>query len=405
MIVFENPGAIDIRAAITLGVSVKIGENPLGVFGTGLKNSIAVILREGGKITIFSGRTKHEFTTARRKIRGQAFKVIVHNGQELQLTTDYGKFWQPWQAFRELYSNVLDEGGSARFVEDGERIKGEPGTTRIYVEGAGMDDLLRNKSDIFLEGEPLFRIPGVDVYAGESNLVYYRGLRAHEIKERSRFTYNLTRHTDLTEDRTIKYGILVPGWITKAIVECDNAELIEAALTAKDGFESTFDYKDAASAKISKTFLRVASRLKAENAIRARGAVHLFTQAARTQEEFVGEFYVEPTAVEREIIEEAKGLLLSRIPNLTFPYARVMKGGRRDEVSVRSDRMDIAYETLHAGPHELAVSLLRGMASHHSEGSPSEWLADCIVNRVARCGRTARKITGWRLLNDAQSGI
>jgi hypothetical protein len=394
MILFENPGAIDMRAAITLGASVKVSSNPIGLFGTGAKYSIAVILREGGKITIFSGRKKHEFTTARRKIRGQPFKMIMHNGQELQLTTDYGKTWAPWQAFRELYSNVLDEGGSARLVEDGEPIKGEPGTTRIYVEGAGMDDLLANKADTFLEGEPLYRLPGVDVFAGESNLVYYRGLRAHEIKERSRFTYSLTQRTDLTEDRTIKYGILVPGWITKAIVECDCAELIEAALTAKDGFESTFDYKDASSAKISKTFLRVASRLKAESAIRARGAVHLFTQAARTQEEFVGEFYVEPTAVEREIIEEAKGLLLSRIPNLTFPYARVMKGGGRDEVSVCSDRMDIAYETLHAGSHELAISLLRGLAAHHAEGSPSEWLADVIVNRVASL-RQERKEDNW----------
>lgn len=383
MILFENPGAIDIRAAITLGVSVKEKQSPIGFFGTGFPHSAAIILREGGSITVFSGRKKHEFTVARRKIRGQPFKMLMLNGQELQFTTAYGKTWAPWQAFRELYSNVLDEGGSARHVEDGEPIKGVPGTTRIYVEGAGMDDLLSNKGNIFLEGEPLFRIPGVDVFAGESNLVYYRGLRAHEIKQKSRFTYSLTKHVDLTEDRTIKYGILVPGWITKAIVECDNAELIEAALTAKDGFESTFDYKDAESAKISKAFLRVASRLKAENAIQARGAVSLFTQAARTQEEFVGEFYVEPTAVEREIIEEAKGLLLSRIPNLVFPYARVMKGGGRDEVSVRSDRMDIAYETLHAGSHELARSLLRGLASHHSIGSPSEWLADCIVNRVA----------------------
>ena len=383
MIVFENPGAIDMRAAITLGVSVKVGDNPLGVFGTGNKAAIAVVLREGGTVTVFSGRKKHEFTTARRKIRGQAFKVILLNGNELQLTTDYAKFWQPWQAFRELYSNVLDEGGSARHVEDGEAVKGEPGTTRIYVEGAGMDDLLANKADIFLEGEPLYRLNGVDVFAGESNLVYYRGLRAHEIKEKSRFTYSLTQRTDLTEDRTIKYGILVPGWITKAIVECDHAELIEAALTAQDGFEHTFDYKDAASSKISKTFLRVASRLKAENSIRARGAVKLFTQAARTQEEFVGEFYVEPTAIEREIIEEAKGLLLARIPNLVFPYSRVMKGGDRNDVNVYRDRMDIAYEAIHAGSHELARSLLRGLAAHHAEGSPSEWLADCIVNRVA----------------------
>lgn len=383
MIVFENPGVIDIRAAITLGVSVKGGQNPIGQFGTGLKNAIAVILREGGSITIFSGRTRHTFTTVRRRIRFQWFRLILHNGKELQLTTDYGKFWTPWMAFRELYSNVLDEGGSARHVDEGEPIKGTHGTTRIYVEGAGMDELLSNKANVFLEGEPLFRIPGVDVYAGESSLVYYRGLRAHEIKQKARFTYNLTRHVDLTEDRTIKYGILVPGWITQAIVECDNAELIEAALTAQDGFEHSFDYKDASSANISKTFLRIAARLKSENAIRARGAVTLFTQAARSREEFVGEFYVEPTAVEREIIEEAKALLLSRIPNLIFPRARVMKGGGRDDVSVRRDCVDISYETLHAGTYELARSLLRGLANYHAKGSPTEWLTDCIISRVA----------------------
>src|SRR5690606_21571397 len=131
MIVFENSGAIDMRAAITLGVSVKTGSNPIGFFGTGSKKAISVILAEGGTITIFSGRTKHEFTTARRKIRGHPFKMIIHNGKELQFTTDYGKTWAPWQAFRELYSNVLDEGGTARHVEDGEPIKGVPGTTRI----------------------------------------------------------------------------------------------------------------------------------------------------------------------------------------------------------------------------------------------------------------------------------
>ena len=37
MIVFENPGEIDVAAISTFGVSVKETDNPIGFFGTGLK--------------------------------------------------------------------------------------------------------------------------------------------------------------------------------------------------------------------------------------------------------------------------------------------------------------------------------------------------------------------------------
>ena len=47
MIVFENPGEIDIRSISTFGVSVKEGDNPIGFFGTGLKYAIVVLLRTG----------------------------------------------------------------------------------------------------------------------------------------------------------------------------------------------------------------------------------------------------------------------------------------------------------------------------------------------------------------------
>ena len=65
---FKNNGEIDIDAVTTFGVSVK-DEGAIGMFGTGLKYTISVILRLGGKITIYSGEEKYNFTTVNKEIR------------------------------------------------------------------------------------------------------------------------------------------------------------------------------------------------------------------------------------------------------------------------------------------------------------------------------------------------
>lgn len=55
MILFQNPGEIDLLSIASFGVSVKEGENPIGFFGTGLKYAIAVLLRTGHRITVMTG--------------------------------------------------------------------------------------------------------------------------------------------------------------------------------------------------------------------------------------------------------------------------------------------------------------------------------------------------------------
>lgn len=382
MIVFENDGLIDMRAATTFGVSAKVGANPIGFFGTGFKMAVGIILRNGGAITLYRGCKRYEFGKQLRRVRGQTFHMVTMNGQELGFTTDVGKNWKAWQAYRELHANAMDEGGAVRLIEDRER--GEKGKTKIVVDWSEMDEAYASRDTIFLATEPLYKMPGIDVHPGQSKVIYYRGLRVFELNKPTLFTYNLTSHQTLTEDRTLRYSILLPGEIARSIVEGECAEVIEAVLTAKsDFYEHGLDFGDAASAKVSDAFLRVAQRLKRDNAIRVRGATSLFTQAASSREEYVGEFYVEPTAVEREIIEEAKTLLLSRCPNLVFPPVRVLTGTGKDDVMIGTGRMDIPHETLHAGPNELARSMLMGMAHFHSDKTPSAWLVDIIVDRVA----------------------
>lgn len=109
MIIFKNKGAIDVRAIKILGVSVK-KDNAIGFFGTGLKYAIAICLREGCPLSIWSGGEEYSFTTKKVAITGQDFDVVCMNGEELGFTTELGKTWKLWQAFRELYCNCTDEG-------------------------------------------------------------------------------------------------------------------------------------------------------------------------------------------------------------------------------------------------------------------------------------------------------
>ena len=117
MITFSNPGTFDLRSATLIGASAKQCEDSIGLFGTGLKYAIAILLREQQKITIISQGeessppTTYTFTTKEISMRGKSFSIICCNGEELSYTTEYGKKWELWQALRELYANCLDEGG------------------------------------------------------------------------------------------------------------------------------------------------------------------------------------------------------------------------------------------------------------------------------------------------------
>lgn len=54
-VIFRNKGIIDPRSITTFGVSSKDSESAIGYFGTGLKYAIAILLREGCKIDIYTG--------------------------------------------------------------------------------------------------------------------------------------------------------------------------------------------------------------------------------------------------------------------------------------------------------------------------------------------------------------
>lgn len=237
-IYFANDGHLDLDVIRTMGVSVKKTENPIGFFGTGLKYAIATLLRTDHKISLFTNGETIEFFTKQKEIRGETFNMIMMGDEQLGFTTDLGKNWEVWQAYRELYSNTVDENGivSGVFVEK---------DTVFSVRGPQIADVHAERGKIFLQNQPWIVGDGVEIYRGKSEYVYFRGVRVHKLMKPSRFTYNLTCHMMLTEDRTLasvydmnyKLGTRLPRIADREFTD----KLVDPSW---DGLESQIDFSD-----------------------------------------------------------------------------------------------------------------------------------------------------------------
>lgn len=201
MISFLTDTALPIEAATTMGVSVKDGD-AIGKFGTGLKYAIAGVLRLGGSIAAYIGGEHHEFTTKNSNIRGRDFRIVQHNGIPCGFTTELGKHWEPWQLFRELASNTLDEGGSWTREPTG----ASTARTVIQVRCREVEESERNEHVFITKGAPLLESgDGASVYAGHSAHYYFRGIRAGSFPCAAPVTIDV-HDGALSEDRLLDYS-------------------------------------------------------------------------------------------------------------------------------------------------------------------------------------------------------
>ena len=265
MILFENDGEIDIRAVTTFGVSSKEGDNPIGMFGTGLKYAIAILLREGCDVSIFIGEDLYDFSARPERIRVDDFNTVWMRSYafaedeggdvcamepvdtRLGFTTHLGVNWELWQAYRELYCNCIDEGGRVIDEFDDEDLEGEKGKTKVMVEGPKFDAIHRERDEFILNPGSL----GNWAMAGEAhgyvrhagNRIFYRGMRAMETSKPCMLLWNITRETMLTEDRTIRFDFEAKRRICNTIVQAEDEDWIRQLVTADESwFESDLDY-------------------------------------------------------------------------------------------------------------------------------------------------------------------
>jgi hypothetical protein len=237
MIVFENPGEIDLRSISTFGVSVKEGDNPIGFFGTGLKYAIAVLLRTGHEVTIHAGLTAVRFGVQRDAVRGQEFEFVTMAvgdapAAPMGFTTQLGKQWELWMAYREIACNCKDEKGEARYIDT--QPDPQEGVTRIIVKGQDFEAVFADSHLYILADKPYLTVGTTEIRNRRGHSLFYRGVRVMQLNKPSLYTYNLNAKLTLTEDRTIKYGWEIPGRIAQAVLASEDDGFIRAVITASD---------------------------------------------------------------------------------------------------------------------------------------------------------------------------
>lgn len=259
-VIFENPGIIDVKAAITMGVNVKESEGAFGYFGTGFKYALAVILRENCEVEIRTAESSFKFAPNKELIRGMPFNVVYMNGQPLGFTTELGRNWKLWMAYRELFCNAIDEGGQA--YEANSPVP-EANKTYVIVHGPNFAEVHRQRGSFILESKPWLSYPGyLDVHQQQSQGVFYRGILVHTERENLLYTYDLNPvgQLRLTEDRTLAGRWKFVESLCEATRVSDSREFIYNVLTAPMGFlEYGLDFQSlfGGTERPSETFVNV----------------------------------------------------------------------------------------------------------------------------------------------------
>ena len=271
-VVHVTPGLLDVKSFTIMGLHAKPNtDNPIGKFGTGLKYAVATLLRLKCKVQLFVGNVEYEFYTKGDNFRGLEYEQVYmkkRNGilsrwQSVQMpfTLDYGKFWEAWQAFRELESNTRDEGGTT--LGDPFTLNGAVEDRTVFIiTGEAYESAYAERDKVFLP-EALTAREGdkqVQVFNEPSKHLYWRGIRVYDLDKPSIYTYNILGDVELTEDRTLKYLFQAHHYITSFVARSKDTKLIHAFVCAGDThFESKLDF-DYSYTNPSSEFLEVVTK-------------------------------------------------------------------------------------------------------------------------------------------------
>lgn len=268
MIVFQNKGELDIRAIKTFGVNSKDNKDTaIGYFGTGLKYAIAILLRHGCSISIMTGGVDYKFGVKTSKIRHDEFDIVTMNDEELGFTTQLGKNWEMWQAFRELQSNMIDEGGES--YESGPLNLTTGANTYVLVAGPEFEKLWRDRDHYFLnykKFQPLHEHREVDVFEKtheqQCGHIFYKGVRVMETRAPALFDYDHHIGLTLTEDRTIRDTWSTLYHVSKVVTGSQDKRFIKQMVMADEClYESRINF-DANVASDCEVFLDVVGDLR-----------------------------------------------------------------------------------------------------------------------------------------------
>lgn len=319
-VLFVNNGLLDIRALTTFGVSVKANESAIGYFGTGFKYALATCLREGLEVRVHAGNSIYKFKTVPESIRGETFDVIhmsVNNrkSKSIGITTQAGRNWNLFHAYREFYSNCIDERG---FIEQRDNVPSMYPIC-IFVKGQLFEEVHKARNTIILDKQNkklLFANSYVEIFEGNSSTIFYRGIAAKTINNPSLFTYNILAKMDLTEDRTFACEWTTKYLICNAVIQSDKEDIIMPAIIQARSYENQLEF-DYLSIKPSDVFKGVVRQIRATAT--AQISNHALNLFYKNTDEINDVFnIVQLTEEQQRHFEKAKQLLMKAelIPNI-----------------------------------------------------------------------------------------
>lgn len=201
-----NEGLIDKKAFTLMGASTKRSDDKkIGFFGSGLKYSIAVLLKHKNDFKIFSGLEEIKLTTKKVTFREVSFDVICINGRKTNLTTDMGPSWEEWFAIREIYCNAIDEVNHT--IDVVEEIDPEENKTSFFVSiTPSMEKLLNNWDNYFSSKREdlVCWNAGTRLYNSNRPLIVYRkGVQCFTSNRNSLYHYDLS-WVKINESRVVE---------------------------------------------------------------------------------------------------------------------------------------------------------------------------------------------------------
>jgi hypothetical protein len=359
MIVFTNQGEIDIAAISTFGVSVKEGENPIGFFGTGLKYAIAVLLRTGHEVTIFSGTTEIKFGVRVGAVRGQEFKFVTMAVADaapvdIGFTTHLGAQWDLWMAYREIACNCMDESGTGQKMMS--MPEGMPDQTDIVIVGKPFEEIFYERHKYILEDEPYLVCGSMEIRRRGGSAYFYRGVRVGQMPRECMYTYNDNQTLDLTEDRTIKHQWEPLERIASAVAKSDDVLFLKSILTADDSYqEHVLDFHQYGVSP-SETFLRVVGELTCDRLTKVNPtAIKVWEDKTKQK---IAPVEITLTEVQRKTLERAETFCSKIGFNITYPIKVIESLGEGTLGLAENDTIYIAERAFHLGGTKQVASVL-----------------------------------------------
>jgi hypothetical protein len=239
----QNAGLLDIRLIHLMGGTTKSDdESKIGQFGTGLKYTLAYLVRNNLDFHIYIGGKKINISTESETIRDTEFKIITIDGQRSSITSMVGKEWEAWMIIRELWCNAIDEGGNK--FEVVEIIEPSEVTTEFYIQLTGdIKEVYENWNKYFIHDiKPLQEHEDFNLYPGGYTLkIYKNGVLIKELdKQKSVFSYDY-KNACLNELR--EFNGSITHFLVTYVLPSLNKKSVETFINnIKGTYEEDMDY-------------------------------------------------------------------------------------------------------------------------------------------------------------------